>query len=367
MNMTKKLYEEKPYLKECVAHVISCIQTNDLYDIILDQTCFFPEEGGQTCDQGTIEGIEVIDVQIKNDEIHHYTTQAIYGEVHLQIDWSHRYRNMQHHTGEHILSGLIHSNYHANNIGFHLGEHEVTADYDLSLSKEQIQTIEEKVNDVILENHPVLSYYLNHQDLEYRAKLDLENPRIIEILNIDLCACCAPHVLQTSEVNIFKIIKSERIKKGTRLYFVCGNDAYKDYTLKHDQTSQLTSLLKKQTNTLVCSVQNLLSEKTNLIQQNNQLLKELADYKYQNLDTTILFVEEMDRDIQLHIFKKMKPNSIIFSKQENGYRFMSTNATFFTLLKENFSTKAGGKNSFYQGSVQASQDQLEDLFHKEVN
>lgn len=84
----------------------------------MDQTLFFPEEGGQTCDKGTLNDIEVVDVQIINDEIHHYTHSALNGDVQGIIDWTHRYTNMQHHTGEHILSGLIHKEFHVDNVDF---------------------------------------------------------------------------------------------------------------------------------------------------------------------------------------------------------------------------------------------------------
>lgn len=89
--MTLKLYEQEGYQTTFHAHVISCIKKNELYDIILDQTLFFPEEGGQTCDKGTLNGIEVVDVQIINDEIHHYTHSALNGDVQGSIDWTHRY------------------------------------------------------------------------------------------------------------------------------------------------------------------------------------------------------------------------------------------------------------------------------------
>lgn len=215
--MTLKLYEQEPYQTTFHAHVVSCVKKDELYDIILDQTLFFPEEGGQTCDKGTLNGIEVVDVQIINDEIHHYTHSALNGDVQGSIDWTHRYTNMQHHTGEHILSGLIHKEFHVDNVGFHLGYNEITADYAMDLNNNQIKRIEALVNSVIFSNKPVKSYYLDdYSNIEYRAKLNLDKPRLVEIEDVDLCACCAPHVKSTIEVGLFKIIKSMKIKKGTR-------------------------------------------------------------------------------------------------------------------------------------------------------
>ena len=126
--MTIKLYEQEGYQTTFQAHVVSCVKKNELYDIILDQTLFFPEEGGQTCDKGTLNSIEVVDVQIINDEIHHYTHSALNGDVSLH--------NMQ--TGEHILSGLIHKEFHVDNVGFHLGFNEITADYAMDFNNEEL-------------------------------------------------------------------------------------------------------------------------------------------------------------------------------------------------------------------------------------
>ena len=88
------------------------------YDVILDQTLFFPEEGGQNCDQGTINGHVVDYVSIQDDVIHHFLKQSVEGKVKGEINFAYRYSNMQNHSGEHILSGLINQVYGYNNVGF---------------------------------------------------------------------------------------------------------------------------------------------------------------------------------------------------------------------------------------------------------
>ena len=128
--MTIKLYDKDAYQTFFEAQVITCTKRENDYDIVLDQTLFFPEEGGQTCDHGTLNDVEVIDVQIINQEIHHYTNAPLSGSVKGKIDFNYRYNNMQNHSGEHVLSGLVKSMFGFDNSGFHLSDHEITTDYN---------------------------------------------------------------------------------------------------------------------------------------------------------------------------------------------------------------------------------------------
>lgn len=362
--MTKKLYEENPYQTTFEAQVLSCTKIDDKYDILLNQTLFFPCEGGQTCDQGTLNDVNVLDVQIKNNIVHHYTNEPLHGIVHGKIDWKHRYNNMQNHTGEHILSGIIHKQYHVENVGFHLGYHEITTDYASIFTPSQIKGIEEKVNQVILENKKVKAYYLNdYSHIHYRAKLDLKKPRLVEIEDVDLCACCAPHVHSTAEVGIFKILKTMKIKKGTRFYFLCGHLAYQDYVLKHNQTTEISNLLSSSTNKLSSATTRLLEENQQLKLQISNLHKQIIDSIPLKLkDNQIVLTDILDRDTQLYYFNtllKYSKNSVLLvSKQEKDYRFMTNSKEIFQTLKENHQVRGGGKNDFFQGTIDTVNEQL---------
>ena len=364
--MTIKLYEQEGYQTTFQAHVVSCVKKNELYDIILDQTLFFPEEGGQTCDKGTLNGIEVVNVQIINDEIHHYTHSALSGDVEGCIDWTHRYTNMQHHTGEHILSGLIHKEFHVDNVGFHLGYNEITADYAMDLNNDQMKRIEALVNSVIFSNKPVKTYYLeDYSNIEYRAKLDLAKPRLVEIEDVDLCACCAPHVKSTIEVGLFKIIKSMKIKKGTRLFFLCGKLAYEDYVLKHDQSIQISNQLSSSIEALSFNVQRVLDENYALKQRIKQLNKEMIDHLIiEHKENHIVLCDELDRDTQLYYYNKLVSFSdnyvLLVSKQKDNYRFMTNSKDIFLQLKERHQVRGGGKNDFFQGTLDTVNEQLFD-------
>ena len=229
---TIALFDSDSFAKDFIAKVISCEQTNiddrKLYKVVLDRTLFFPEQGGQTSDIGMIDDATVVDVQIKDDIIYHYCTSGflIGEEVHGTLDWSHRFNNMQQHTGEHIFTGIAHKSYGADNVGFHLSDNTVTLDLNIELDQEQIDFIERSANELIARDVAVKAYYPN-QDLlgaiNYRSKKEIEGPvRLVEIEGTDLCACCAPHVKSTGQVGILKVISFNKYKGGTRVYILCG-------------------------------------------------------------------------------------------------------------------------------------------------
>ena len=135
----EKLYYRTPYVKCFDSVVVSCQQGKHGYEVMLEQTGFYPEGGGQPSDTGILGGRRVLEVHERNGEILHYTDGPldIGSQVTGEIDWDRRYSNMQQHTGEHLLSGLVHHHYGYDNVGFHMGENEVTVDFNGPLTMEQ--------------------------------------------------------------------------------------------------------------------------------------------------------------------------------------------------------------------------------------
>ena len=247
--MTEKLYDHDAALMTFDATVRACTPKGDRYEILLDKTAFFPCEGGQGADHGFLGDARVLDAILAGDEIYHITDSPlpVGREVLGRLDEARRLRHMRVHSGEHILSGVLHRMYGATNVGFHLGDTEVTLDLDIPLDAAQLTAAEDAANHAVFENRAVRILYPRPEELssfEYRAKLDLtENVRLVEIDGVDLCACCAPHVARTGEVGLVRIISSMRYKGGTRLWIAVGVDALGDYRQKSESVHAVSVAL----------------------------------------------------------------------------------------------------------------------------
>ncbi len=303
--MTIKLYDIDAYQTTFEATVLSCTKREKDYDVILDQTLFFPEEGGQTCDQGTLNDVRVHDVQIIDQEIHHYVNDPLKGKIIGKIDFKHRYTNMQNHSGEHVLSGLVKEMFGFDNSGFHLSLNEITTDYSGFLNTKQLEKLEKRANEVILENHPIHCFYPEDTSLyNYRSKKEInEALRLVEIEGIDCCACCAPHVRSTSEIGLIKILKVIKHKQGVRIWFICGYRAYQDYHQKHLQAMHISQKLSLPSDDLTHGIDRLINENNDLKQEISKLKKQSIDLQIQSLsvqDFHLVFVEELDRSLQLY-------------------------------------------------------------------
>ena len=247
--ITQKLYDYDSHISEFEADVLSCQEIDGRYKTVLDRTAFFPEGGGQPCDTGTINGVHVFDVQIENDEIYHYTNAPLSegDTVCCALDFKRRHAFMQNHTGEHIVSGILNDMYGFQNVGFHLGEEFATLDFNGELSREQLNEVELIANRKVWSNLPVKAYYPPKSELStlpYRSKKELDGDiRIVHITDTDMCACCAPHVKNTGEVGIIKLLDTVRMRGGTRVVFKCGEYALHDYNNRYENAVHISNLL----------------------------------------------------------------------------------------------------------------------------
>ena len=246
--MTERLYDRDSNIKEFSATVLNCEKSGENYAVILDKTAFSPEGGGQESDRGNIGAAAVLDVRFVSGEIIHCTDRPLnIGEEYAcNLNWDRRFRNMQNHSGEHIVSGIVHRLYGLNNVGFHLGA-EMTVDFDGAISREQLLEVERLANKAGWENVPIRAYYPDEKELkvlDYRSKMELtENVRIVDIKGYDLCACCAPHVKKTGEIGLIKILDSFKNKGGVRIFIKCGIDALDDYNDKYLNVQKISNLL----------------------------------------------------------------------------------------------------------------------------
>lgn len=381
---TVRLFDDTPYETSFAGTVVSAQPggREGTAQIVLDRTLFFPEEGGQTPDRGTLHGFPVIDVQIKDNVITH-TVQApsdafVPGaEVRGEIDWSHRFSNMQNHSGEHILSGLLHSLYGYDNVGFRLSDNTVTLDTSGQLTDEQLRDLERRANEVVYRNVPIHCEYPSPEvlkTLDYRSKKPIDGPvRIVTIEGVDVCACCAPHVRRTGEIGLIRILDVLHTKTNMRLTIVCGMRALEETQKEQAQLMAVSHLANAPR--LSCSegVQHLLDEILSLKEQ----LK-TDDIRY--VDTRLREIDllESGRSARsLWVFEA--PMNVLAQRNfmnqlcERGYRF----AGVFTgsdeegwhyligsraddaripgdLLRKEFGAKGGGKPAMVQGTVHAA-------------
>ena len=379
---TIKLYESDAYLKEFDSEVISCTANGKFFDVVLDKTAFFPEGGGQQADKGTINGIKVSDVQINDGVIIHKTKKAIEpGTAHCKLDWNTRFRRMQNHSGEHILSGIANSLYGCTNVGFHMSN-EITVDFDIELTAEQIELIEKKANQAIYENVNIKAEFPPADvlaALEYRSKLELtEDVRIVTIEGYDVCACCAPHVSQSGEIGIIKVLSSMRHRGGTRLQILCGADAFEDYCTKAKNLYEIAVKLCAKHNHELDAFNKLCQENSELKQSYVTVNNELIDIKISTSqkinDITVYFEQSNDmqfvRNLALESSKKNCGISVVFSGSNGNYKFAAASADvsvrdFGNNLRTAFSAKGGGSDELIQGNISATKDELIDFINKQ--
>lgn len=374
---TLKLYDLDAYLSEFSATVVSCEKRDNGYAVELDRTAFFPEAGGQTADSGVIGDAAVLDVQIVNEEeIYHITDKplTVGSEVECKINFPERFKKMQIHSGEHIVSGVMHSLFGLSNVGFHLGESEVTLDFNEVLTREQLDTAEKLANEIIYKNVPIRCYYPSSDELsllEYRSKKELECAvRIVEIEGYDRCACCAPHVAHTGEVGIIKLTHFEKLRGGTRITLLCASDAVNDYREKYRNISEISALLCAKQNETAEAVQKLLNDKAELNSRFVALNKEYLALKAESIEKSdeayIMFTENMsinDMRAFANLVIVKRPAVFAFSKTDKGYNYLCAGSNMKALL-ETLSTLpggGGGSDKMIQGSLTANEAQIKEI------
>ena len=384
--MTEKLFYQDSRIRKFTARVESCRETEkNQYEVVLDRTAFFPEEGGQYADSGRLfqgeQEIPVLDVQEKNGILIHYTEKALQEgtEITGEIDYEERFSKMQQHTGEHIVSGIVHRRFGYNNVGFHLGNEEVTMDFDGMLTMEQIREIEREANEAVAANVEIQVLYPTKEELKdiaYRSKMELEGQvRIVRIPGWDTCACCAPHVTATGEIGIIKLTGAIKYKGGMRVSMLCGFRALEDYNRKEESVIAISRKLSAKPETIVEAVERLEKEiqagKEKIIRLQEQYIKGiLAGVKPEDT-CVLLFEEELDpAAMRSFVNDAMEITTgicgVFIGNEEEGYRYVlgSKEQNINAIAKEMnqaFNGRGGGKPPMVQGSLKAAKENIEEF------
>lgn len=381
--MTKKLFIKNTYIKEFNANIIKLFEENNEFHLLLDQTAFFPEGGGQPCDLGFIDEIPVKYVYEEDDSIYHVVGNLPNKLENLKciLDWNRRFDHMQQHLGQHILSSAFETLCDAETIGFHLGAEYVTIDLNQPLKEGDISSVEYFANQIIFNDLVVETLYPTPEELSVlplRKKTSVkENIRIVKIDDFDYSACCGTHPNRTGEVGLIKIRKWENYKEGIRIEFVCGNRALKDYFYKNNITNIASSILSVKDVDIINSIERINEELIVVKKENKNLKEKLMEYESKDLinssnrikDITIISNLYRGRDFgelrQLSsIITNMSKSIVIFGNiiddkaqliisRSKGINNINIKAIFDEVIQiidgkgggNQFTAQGGGKNS----------------------
>lgn len=385
--MTERVYDLDSYIRSMEATVLACEERKGGWRIALDRTCFFPEGGGQFGDVGTLypaEGVPltVTDTREEGGAIWHQTDRPLPagGNVRGEIDWEVRFSRMQCHTGEHIVSGLFHTLYGLENVGFHLGEEEITIDLSGPVTWADVQEVERRANQAVSENVPVVCAYPAPEELEhleYRSKLDLkEHVRIVTISGYDRCACCAPHVGRTGEVGLIHLLSMQNWKGGVRLRMLCGSRAVEDVMCKQASVTALSNLLSAKQEEVAEAARRMSGEleqaRLRAVRLGRALARAKAEILPQGAERVLVF-EELDADALRALVNAALERGIglcaAFAPEEGGFRYIlgAAGRDLRPLVREMNAAlrgRGGGSAGMVQGSVTASREAVEAWWDK---
>ena len=381
-NATEKLYYKDGYMKEFTAEVISCEREKKGYRVVLDRTAFFPEGGGQFGDIGWIDDVRVLDTQEKEGIISHMTEAPFEVGAHVtgKLDFAERFSRMQQHTGEHILSGIVHRLHGYDNVGFHLGAEVTTLDFNGELDEEQVREVEVLANQAVFDNIQVNILYPSKEELqtlEYRSKIEIEGQvRIVDIPGIDRCACCAPHLTRTGEIGLIKILACDKHRGGCRMTMVSGMRALEDYRLKQKSVTEVSVALSAKPDKIgeavVHQKEQMMKIREHLNHLQESYLKQRLDEIKAEDSYVCIFVEDFDNIAVRNFVNDATERcsgicGAFVGNDANGYRYILGSKQkdvreLSKKLNEAFSGKGGGKPEMVQGSLTGTQEEILRMF-----
>ena len=380
--MTEKLYYQDAYISDFYACVISVSAVNGGYDVVLDKTAFFPEEGGQSADSGYIAESRVVQVYEENGIVHHITdTAPSLGDHWCNIDFDSRFEKMQCHTAEHILCGIIHDLFGFENVGFHLGEDEVTFDVNGVLDRSQLDKVEKMANEAVFSNLAVEAFFPDKNKLaamKYRSKLDItEGVRLVMINGIDICACCAPHVSNTGEIGLIKILDFMKHRGGTRIWMVAGNKALNDYRERYANIKRISGLLSTPQNEVADTLERYISDSEGVkadLKSARLRIAELEAERVKETEGSAVYLMPDFSIPELIAFsnvanKKVGGITVALSGSEVDYKYViSSSSVDLSKISREINTalggRGGGRPEMIQGSFSAKIDEIKSYFLK---
>ena len=379
--MTGKLYYEDCHLASFESRVTDCVATEKGWEVTLEATAFYPEGGGQACDLGTLGGAAVLDVRERGEDVIHLCDQPLEvgAVVTGNIDYRRRFHLMQQHTGEHIVSGIIHRRYGYHNVGFHMGATFIEIDFDGVIPPEDLGKIEREANEALWKNLPVKCWYPGEEELPgifYRTKKVLPWPvRIVQVPGYDSCACCGVHVAHTGEVGLVKLFTVTGLRGGSRIEMACGNQALELLNRAFDQNRLVSQAFSAQIFETGAAAKRmneaLVAEKFHVTALQRKLFSITAK-SYVNCGDVLHFEEGLEpalvRELADGIAETCGGRAAVFSgSDESGYSYcLATREgdlrAFGKEMNAALNGRGGGKPNFLQGSVKITRGEIETFF-----
>lgn len=277
-HITKLLYLDAPDTFQCDVEILECTKHENGYAVVLNQTPFYPEGGGQPYDTGWIGNVAVTGV-IEDDRhriLHFVESELISGHSFARINLERRHDLMQQHAAQHLLSACLMDLFQAETVGFHLSDAYTSIDLNCKLDRAQLDQALLRVNHYVTSALPIQVLYPTTEmlkELPLRKMPTVETGvRIVQIGTVDYSPCGGTHPNNTAEIGLIMITRSENYKNGTRIEFLAGDRALNDYQQKILQSIALSKVLAIPGKEIISGVNKLLDTM-------KQLEKDLKDSK----------------------------------------------------------------------------------------
>lgn len=380
--MTKRLYYDDPYLTSFTGKVLSCMEKDGKWAVLLDRSAFYPTSGGQPFDTGRLEQADVSDVYVDGGDVWHIVSApfAVGDDVRGEIDWPRRFDHMQQHAGEHMLANAVYRMLRGTTIGLHLGAEISTIDVELpggrtNVAPDELRILEDDVNEKIQRDVAIRQWF---PELEELAQLPLrkkptvnEHIRVVQIGDLEFCACGGTHPSTAGQIGLVKIVDARPSRGKLRLGFVCGQRAFRLLRDEHDALHQTAGMLSTSADSLpeiVAQMQEQLREaRYHASELEKKLLIAGADAMIANARTSVSGVKVVSgmvegniasiRELANHIVSENGFAAILGSKSGEGCLYVAARSgdvdipmgAILSSAAKATGGKGGGRPDFAQG------------------
>ena len=286
--MSTPAYERDPFATVLETRILASGEERGRPFVLLEDTVFYPEGGGQPCDLGMVNGVAVVEVQKREGGIRHYLAAALpVGPASLQLDWIRRFDHMQQHTGQHLLTAVAQDQFKWGTTAFHLGGTVCDIELDApSISPAEMERLEEAVAAEIRARREITARWVSPEAYGAEAVRSRGLPeghtgdiRLVQIAGVDLNTCGGTHLHHTGEIEALKLLGTEGIRGGTRLYYVAGRRARLRLGAHEERNARLRTLLGAPDEDLVAALQIKLDQLLALERRSRKLEEELVEFQ----------------------------------------------------------------------------------------